>query len=143
METSQRYWIAVASADHARRGKTLSIMQVCQGKGAPLRRMHMGDGIVYYSPTVAFGGKERLRAFTTIGTVKDDRIYQADTDEGFRPFRRDVAYLEADEAAILPLLDRLELTRGKRNWGNAFRFGLAEITKADFDTIVAAMNATV
>jgi hypothetical protein len=136
-----RHWIAVASADHARRGKENSMMQVCHGKGGPLRRMQAGDGVVYYSPTVAFRGKDRLQAFTSIGRAKGDQIYQADMGEGFRPFRRDVEYVEANEAPIQPLLDRLEFTRGKKNWGYAFRFGLVEISQADFSTIAAAMKA--
>jgi hypothetical protein len=60
---------------------------------------------------------------------------------GFTPFRRDVDYVDAQEAAILPLLDRLEFTRGKKNWGYAFRFGILEISQADFETIAAAMQA--
>ena len=50
-----RYWIAVACAEHARRGKELGFMQVCHGKGAPLRRLKAGDGVVYYSPATAMG----------------------------------------------------------------------------------------
>jgi hypothetical protein len=142
MSGDRRYWVAVASADHARRGKAIGIMQVSHGKGGPLRRLRPGDGVAYYSPTVTFGGKDRLQAFTLIGTVTDDRVYQADMGEGFRPFRRDVRYLEAEEAPILPLIDKLDLTRGKRNWGYSFRFGLVEIGKADFDTIAAAMGVT-
>ncbi len=53
-----------------------------------------------------------------------------------------MTYVEAKEASILPLLDQLELTRGKRNWGYPFRFGLVEIAKHDFDTIAAAMGAS-
>ena len=141
MSGEQRCWLAVASADHARRGKELGIMQVCHGKGGPLKRPRAGDGVVYYSPTVAFRGKDRLQAFTCIGVVKDEHIYQADMGGGFRPFRRDVTFVEANEASILPLLDELELTRGKRSWGYPFRFGLLEITQRDFDTIWAAMGA--
>ena len=140
MSGGRRYWVAVASADHARRGKKLGIMQVGHGKGGPLRRLRPGDGVAYYSPTVTLGGKDRLQAFTLIGTVKDDRVYQADMGEGFRPFRRDVHYFEAKDAPILPLIDKLDFTRGKRNWGYSFRFGLVEIGKADFDTIAAAMG---
>jgi len=138
----RRFWVAVASADHARRGKKLGIMQVSHGKAGPLRRIRAGDGVIYYSPTVTLGGKDRLQAFTLIGTVKDDRIYQADMGEGFHPFRRDVTYVKAAEAPVLPLLDQLELTRGKRNWGYSFRFGLVEISRQDFETIAAAMGAT-
>ena len=134
-----KFWIAVASADHARRGRAVGFMQVCHGKGAPLRRLAAGDGVVYYSPTVTFRGTDRLQAFTSIGTVKDERTYQADID-GFHPFRRDVIYRTAQEAPIAPLLDRLALTRGKRNWGAAFRFGLVQISVADFEVIAAAME---
>jgi hypothetical protein len=136
-----RHWIAVACAEHARRGRTLGIMQVCHGKGAPLRRLKAGDGVVYYSPTASLGGKDRLQAFTTIGRVTDDRTYQADMDAGFRPFRRDVRYAAAQDAPIRPLLDRLALTHGKPNWGAVFRFGLLEISARDFATIAAAMRA--
>ena len=45
------YWIAVASAEHVRRGRKDGFMQVNHGKPAPLRRVKPGDGIVYYSPT--------------------------------------------------------------------------------------------
>lgn len=136
-----KYWIAVASADHVRRGRELGIMQVGHGKGGPLRRVSPGDGVVYYSPVLALGAKEKLQAFTSIGRVKDGEIYQADMGGGFRPFRRDVTYAMAKEAAILPLLERLEFTRGKKNWGYAFRLGLVEISKADFETIADAMGA--
>jgi len=142
MSEDRRFWVAVASADHARRGKELGIMQVSHGKAGPLRRIRAGDGVVYYSPTVTLGGKDRLQAFTLIGSVRDDRVYQVDMGEGFHPFRRDVTYAEANEAPILPLLDQLELTRGKRNWGYSFRFGLVEIGQRDFDTITAAMGVT-
>jgi len=136
-----KHWIAVACAEHARRGRDLGFMQVCHGKGAPLRRLKAGDGIIYYAPTVTMRGKDRLQAFTMLGTVKDERTYQAEMGGGFVPFRRDVDYVAADETPIAPLLERLELTRGKRNWGYAFRFGLLEISKADFYIIAAAMRA--
>src|SRR5262245_17170982 len=116
-ERERRYWLAVAAADHAQRGKALGIMQVCHGKGGPLRRVRAGDGVVYYSPTVSFRGKDRLQAFTAIGVAEGERTYQVDMGNGFRPFRRDVDYAEAEQVSILPLLERLELTRGKRNWG--------------------------
>jgi EVE domain len=136
-----RYWIAVASAQHVSRGRAGGFMQVCHGKGAPLRRLRAGDGIVYYSPTVSFKGADRLQAFTSLGFVRDEHIHQVDMGDGFRPFRRDVSYVDASEASILPLLDKLELTRNKRNWGYSFRLGLVEITARDFATISAAMTA--
>ena len=73
MSADRRYWLAVASADHVRHGKQQGFMQVGHGKGGPLKRPHAGDGVVYYSPTAAFGGKERLQAFTSIGVLADER----------------------------------------------------------------------
>src|SRR5262249_5920083 len=107
----------------------------------PLQRVQSGDGVVYYSPTTTMGVADQLRAFTTIGEAKDERTYQADMGDGFRPLRRDVAYREARETPIAPLLAELVLTRGKRNWAYPFRFGLVEISAADFAVIARAMGA--
>jgi hypothetical protein len=62
-----RNWVAVASAEHVRIGRSNGFMQVSHGKAAPLRRIHPGDGVVYYSPTNALGGKDKLQSFTAIG----------------------------------------------------------------------------
>jgi hypothetical protein len=134
-----KYWIAVASAEHARRGR-IGFMQVNHGKEAPLRRLHPGDGVAYYSPTVTFGGKDKLQAFTLIGRVKPGDIYAGEMG-GWTAHRRDVAWADADDAPIVPLLDELDFTRGKANWGYQLRFGLFEISQHDFMLIGNAMNA--
>ncbi|MCF1744853.1 EVE domain-containing protein [Paradevosia shaoguanensis] len=133
-----KYWIAVASADHARKGKA-GFMQVNHGKAAPLRRISPGDGVVYYSPTVTLGGKDRLQAFTTIGRVKPGEIYPGEMG-GWTAYRRDVEYFDAREAPIAPLLQELEFTRGRTNWGYQMRFGLFEISAHDFGVIAEAMG---
>ena len=135
-----KYWIAVASADHARRGKA-GFMQVNHGKAAPLRRIHPSDGVAYYSPTVTFGGKDKLRAFTLIGRVKPGDIYEGQMGD-WTAHRRDVDWAEATEAPIAPLLDQLEFTAGKTNWGYQLRFGLFEISAHDFELIAEAMDAS-
>ena len=135
-------WIAVASAEHVRRGREGRFMQVCHGKAAPLRRIRPGDGIVYYSPTEIFGGKDGLRAFTAIGRVGDADPYRFDMGGGFQPFRRDVDWAEAGETPIGPLLCRLDFTTGKPNWGYQLRFGLIETGAHDFGVIAEAMGAT-
>ena len=133
-------WIAVASADHVRRGKAGGFMQVNHGKAAPLKRIRPGDHIIYYSPTAVYRAADGLQAFTAIGTVKDGQPYQGFMGEGFTPFRRDVDWrAEARETPIRPLLQMLELTAGKPNWGAPFRFGLVEISDADFAVIKQAM----
>jgi EVE domain-containing protein len=135
------YWIAVASADHVRRGRKDGFMQVNHGKAAPLKRIMPGDGIIYFSPTVTLGGSDKLQAFTAIGTVKDGEPYVADMAKGFKPYRRDVTWATAEEAPIRPLLETLDFTRGKPNWGYQLRFGLFPISEADFRSIAKAMGA--
>ena len=117
-------------------------MQVSHGKAAPLRRIRSGDRVVFYSPTEAFRGKDRLRAFTAIGIVKEGGPYQAEMGGGFSPFRRDVAWQAAKETPIEPLLEQLEFTSGKRNWGYQLRFGLFEISDVDMSRIAQAMGAS-
>jgi len=134
-----KQWIAVASAEHARRGKA-GFMQVNHGKAAPLRRIHPGDGVAYYSPTVTFGGKDKLQAFTLIGRVKLGDIYQGEMGDWIA-HRRDVDWADADDAPIAPLLDQLDFTAGKTNWGYQLRFGLFEISEHDFKLIADAMHA--
>lgn len=133
------YWIAVASAEHVRRGRAEGFMQVCHGKAGPLRRVKPGDRVAYYSPTVTFAAKDRLQAFTAIGTVREGEAYLADMGGGFRPWRRDVAWDEAREAPIRSLLDALDITAGEPNWGYRFRFGLLPVGRQDFERIETAM----
>lgn len=135
------HWIAVASAEHVRRGRTEGFMQVNHGKAAPLRRVKPGDGIVYYSPSTVLGEKDGLQAFTAVGTVREGEPYQGDMGSGFTPFRRDVEWAKASETPIKPLLDRLEFTAGKSNWGYQLRFGLFPISAGDFALIAEAMGA--
>lgn len=135
------FWIAVASAQHVRRGRQGGFMQVNHGKAAPLRRVKPGDGIVYYSPTAVLGEKDGLQSFTAIGTVREGELYQGDMGGGFTPFRRDVDWAVAEETPIKPLLDRLEFTAGKTNWGYQLRFGLFSASAADFALIAEAMGA--
>ena len=117
-------------------------MQAGHGKLAPLRRVRSGDRIACYSPATAFGGKDRLQAFTAFGTVRDGEPYQVDMGDGFQPFRRDVDWLAVREVPIQPLLERLEFTSGQWNWGYKFRFGLFAISDHDMDIIAAAMTGS-
>lgn len=134
-----RNWITVASAEHVRIGRAGGFMQVCHGKSAPLRRIQAGDRVAYYSPTERFGGSDPLRSFTALGRVLAGEPYQVDMGNGFLPFRRDVHWTEAKAALITPLLDQLEFSAGKRNWGYPLRFGLFEVSDHDFELIARAM----
>ena len=141
MATEVSNWVAVASAEHVALGRAQGFMQVGHGKGAPLKRLHAGDRIAYYSPVRVFGTKAVCQAFTAVGMVRDERVYQGDMGAGFLPFRKDVDWLPSQEADIRPLLQALSFTQGKTNWGYAFRFGLLKVTEADMDVIIHAMNA--
>jgi hypothetical protein len=140
MQCEQKFWIVTASADHAANGMAQGIVQACHGKVTPLRRMQQGDGVVIYSSKTAFRDGAPLSAFTAIGHVSGEVPYAYDMGGGFTPWRRGVAWRPAvDPLPIRPMLEDLELTRGKRNWAMPFRWGIVEISYADFSVIVAAM----
>ena len=137
----QQNWIAVASAAHARKGREGGFMQVCHGKLAPIRRVQPGDRVAYYAPTVTMGEKDTCQCFVSIGLVQDGEPYPFDMGGGFVPNRRDVAYVPAQEAAILPLLDAFEFVENRQRWGYKFRFGLFAISDHDMRLIAQAMGA--
>jgi len=137
-----RHWIAVASAEHVRRGVAGGFMHVNHGKAAPLRRIRPGDSVVYYSPSEVYGIKDGLQSFTALGVVRDGEPYQGVMGGGFVAYRRDVDWhAAAHDVPIRGLLDRLELTAGRPNWGQVFRFGLVEVAESDAAVIAAAMTA--
>lgn len=133
-------WIAVASADHVRRGREGGFMQVCHGKAAPLRRINAGDRVVYYSPTAQFGSKIKFQQFTAIGIAKNKEPYQFDMGGGFCPFRHEVDWLSGQAAAIQPLLPQMDFSSGITNWGYQFRFGLFAISDHDVEIIATSMG---
>ncbi len=139
MSGQSRYWISVVSASHVKRGVQGGFAQLCHGKSAPLRRMRPNDWLIYYSPRTDMDTGEALRAFTAIGQVADDRVYEYRMSESFVPFRRNIRYIPSREVKIAAILDKLGFTRGNRNWGYAFRFGHFEISREDFLTIAGAM----
>ena len=65
-----RNWLAVASADHVAIGRRGGFMQVCHGKGSPLRRIKPGDRVAYYSPSELMRKPDGLQSFTAIGIVE-------------------------------------------------------------------------
>ncbi|MDM0105864.1 EVE domain-containing protein [Variovorax sp. J22R24] len=141
---NRRNWIAVASAEHARRGRDNpegGFMQVGHGKPAPLKRIAEGDRVAYYAPATALGGRDKLQSFVSIGVVHGDEPYEADMGNGFVPWRRDVRYAVATEAPILPLIDRFDFVEDPKRWGYKFRFGLFEVNEHDIRLIAGAMNA--
>ncbi|MEO7215274.1 EVE domain-containing protein [Mucilaginibacter sp.] len=139
MKAETQYWITVVSKDHLQRGVSGGFMQANHGKEGPLKRLHEGDWVVFYSPKLSYSGKEPLQAFTAIGRVCEGVIYQHKMAEDFTPYRRNVEFYEADETPIAPLIDGLEFIENKKAWGFKFRFGFFEIGELDFKLIRSAM----
>ncbi|MFC4102088.1 EVE domain-containing protein [Paenibacillus xanthanilyticus] len=135
----RRCWVGVVSASHVERAVTGGFVQVCHGKAAPLRRMRAGDGFVYYSPRTDMTNGKPLQAFTAIGQVAGEHVYEYRMSDTFVPFRREVNFISCQEVKIADLLQQLSFTRGNRNWGHQFRFGHFEIGIADFLTIARSM----
>ncbi|MCU1557150.1 MAG: hypothetical protein JWN09_1145 [Microbacteriaceae bacterium] len=132
-------WLGVVSRSHVLRGVGLGIAQVNHGKQPPLARMHAGDALVYYSPRTDYPDGEPLQAFTAVGRIADDELWQAD-EGSFRPWRRRVDWdAAAHEVPIRPLIGRLEFTVGQ-NWGYLLHRGLLTISDADLDIIRTEMT---
>ncbi|MFE3821873.1 EVE domain-containing protein, partial [Nocardia tengchongensis] len=88
---STRYWLAVVSRDHVRRGVELGFAQANHGKRAAVERMSAGDGLVYYSPRTGMREGEPIKSFTALGTVAEGPAWQVEEQGGcFRPWRRAV-----------------------------------------------------
>ena len=122
------------------RGIAGGFAQIGHGKAAPLRRMAVGDWLIYYSPVETQDEAAPCRRFTAIGRVRGGDVYQVDMGGGFRPFRRDVDYRPATEAPIAPLIEALDFIPDKKRWGFPFRRGILAIGAADFARIAAAMR---
>jgi EVE domain len=141
-------WIAVASAEHARRGRdtlqgdlNCGFMQVCHGKRSAVARLQPGDIVAYYAPATEMGGKDKLQSFVSIGIVQPTAPYAFDMGGGFVPWRRDVRYLPAQEAPIALLIAQFQFVEDPKRWGYKFRFGLFKISAQDMQLIAHAMGA--
>ena len=136
------YWINTVSRSHVQRGMAGGFTQANHGKPHMLRRMSQGDWIVFYSPKTEYPKGDPLQAFTAIGQVVDDEVYQEDLDPEFQPWRRRVRFLPCAETPIRPLLDDLDFVENKSQWGYRFRFGVFPIDEHDFGVLRAAMTPT-
>jgi hypothetical protein len=132
---TEKYWVVVASKDHASRGVQGGFIQANHGKEGPLKRIRPHDWVVVYSPKETFEGDTKLQAFTAIGQAVDDTVYAVSMTSDFHPFRRNVRFYPCHDAPIVPLLDDLQFITNKKSWGFPFRFGFFEIKEEDFTRI--------
>jgi predicted RNA-binding protein len=133
------YWINTISRDHVRVGVAGGFTQAGHGKNTGLKRLKVGDWIVFYSPQTAYHDGESLQAFTAIGQVKDEELYQVEMAPGFVPWRRNVDFMKCHEVPIRPLIGDLSFIKDKTHWGYMFRFGLFQIPESDFRLIRDSM----
>ena len=113
--------------------------QAGHGKASGLKRLKADDWLVYYSPKTSLRDGEPLQAFTAIGRVLDEELYQVEQAPGFTPWRRNIEFVKGIEAPIRPLIDQLSFIKDKRRWGYMFRVGLFKIPQEDFAVISRAM----
>lgn len=135
-----KYYINTVSRDHVQKGVEGSFTQANHGKPHMLRKLNVGDWLVFYSPKKTFAGKESLQAFTAIGKVEDDELYQFAMSPDFAPWRRNVNFVKSRETPIHSLLEKLTFIKDEAHWGYPFRRGVFEISEDDFLTIARAMG---
>jgi len=141
--TAPQHWLGVVSRRHVERGVAGGFAQLCHGKRAPLARMRVGDWLVYYSPRTDMDGGEPLQAFTAIGRVTGEAVYEHAMTVDFVPHRRDVAYVPCRPAPIQPLVPKLSFVKDPARWGFPLRRGVLPLTAGDFALIARAMKAEI
>jgi hypothetical protein len=132
-------WVNTISRDHVQAGVEGGFTQAGHGRASRLKRLGAGDWLVFYSSKTSVEGGERLQAFTAMGQIADDELYQVEMAPGFVPWRRNVNFVDCVETPIAPLIDSLSFINDKKRWGYVFRFGLFEIPQRDFELIKRAM----
>ena len=127
-----KYWINTVSRDHVVLGVAGGFTQANHGKDSMLKKLRAGDWIVFYSPKTAYENGEPLQAFTAIGQVQDDDMYQVEMAPGFIPWRRNIRFYDCTEIPIKPFISELSFITDPTHWGYRFRFGMFEIPEPDF-----------
>jgi EVE domain len=136
------FWIGVASREHVLRAVKGGFCQLSHGKEAPVRLLHQGDVIIFYSPRERMGDAAPLQAFTALGEVTDEAAFPAKQTEGFHPYRRKVRYYDTETAEIRSLLFSLSFTRDRDHWSSSFRRGSFKIQVLLQDTFWQLQVAT-
>ena len=122
------------------RGVAGGFTQANHGSPHNLKRLQKGDLIVFYSGKTAYPEGDPYQKFTALGRISDDEPYQVEMTPTFHPFRRNVEFLEMNEASIRPLIEELSFIKDPKRWGFPFRRGLFEIPREDFEKIAAACD---
>jgi len=141
-QNQSSYWVNTISRDHVQRGVEGGFTQSGHGKASGIKRLKVDDWIVFYSPKTSLRDGAPLQAFTAIGRVVDEDLYQVEQAPGFTPWRRNIEFVSSVEVPIKPLIEQLSFIQDKSRWGYMFRFGLFKIPRADFAVIAKEMAVT-
>jgi hypothetical protein len=136
-----RCWVNTVSREHVLLGVEGGFTQADHGKPTRLRRLERGDVLAFYSPRTQMRRGDPLQRFTALGVIADDEPYQVEMSPTFRPWRRALAFVPADEAPARLIVDRLSFVTDPRHWGLPFRRGLFAVPEPDMVQIAAAMHA--
>jgi predicted RNA-binding protein len=133
------YWITVLPKDIVKRCIKNHYIQSTNGKAVSIERLKKGDRVIFYSPRETEMG-DKCQAFTAIGTVAADEIYQAQVSSTNQPFCRDFIFEKCREVKIIPEIQKLSFIRAKSRWGEMFRLDLLLIPEEDFLYIASLMQ---
>lgn len=140
----QNYYIICVCLEHTKRGIAWGFIQSNHGKSTNIKKLKTGDGILIYSSKYIFTPENteenKLQAFTALGYVRDEELYQGDMGWGFTPFRRNIDFeKETKQIPIIPLLSDLEFVKDVKKWGFPLMYWFLQISKHDFDLIALKM----
>ena len=90
-----KYWVNTVSKNHIMIGVEGGFTQADHGKDTRLKKLNLGDYIVFYSPRSEIMEGEILQSFTAIGRIVDKIPYRVKMKPGFEPWRRKVNLLTA------------------------------------------------
>lgn len=133
------YFVACVSKDHVVAGVLGEYLQ--SKDAAPLKRMGRGDLVLFYSEGTLFRAGERLQAFTAIGRVIDGAPHQVTVTPVFKPWRRRMEFIGAEETPIAPLAEQLSFVTDKATLAMPAKRGLFEVGIDDFMIAATAMKA--
>lgn len=136
-----RFWVNTVSLDHVEAAVRGGFTQADHGADTRVRRLTVGDGIVFYSPRTRLRDGEPVQQFTAAGTVTGEEPYRVTMNEQMRPWRVDVAFDATHPVDAKPLVSRLSFIADPAHWGLPFRRGMFVIPEADYRLIVGEMLA--
>lgn len=87
---------------------------------------------------MALDSNQKLQAFTAVGKMKDDRVYQFEMAPDFVPFRRGVDYYQPVRSCPI------EVARQHPEWktyASQLRYGHFEVSRDFFMSIFEDMKA--